>query len=162
MNKRGSAPGVILAGLFFMILLVNCYIIMMHYAHTRNIRYVISSDIENSYKQPLEAYQSNFEQFCSVRDFINPNYKPEEVYIIIPESSGFNIDRIVENSKTHISNTNSDISEAFSIFDKEISNYNQKTKIKKYLNSNPKAVLVFYKYKDKSMLIESSFLVYER
>lgn len=156
-NKKGSAPGFILIGMFLIIFLVNCYFIMIRYDIIRNKRYVITSDIENSYRQSLTIYQNNFEQFCETRDFINDKYKPSDVYIISPTGTSFNMDYIVESSKTYLNTEPLDTKEVLNMLDGKVDNNKEKQKIQRYLNSSPKNILVFYKYKDNSLYIEKSF-----
>lgn len=156
-NKKGSAPGFILMGMLLIVFVVNCYLIMLHYAYVRNERYVISSDIENSYRQPIGVYENNFSQFCTSRDFINPNYKPQDVYVISPVNTDFNIDYIIGNSKTRLNSNPINSTEAADMLDKKIADNNQKTKIENYLNSSPKNILVFYKYKNNLVDVEKSF-----
>lgn len=158
-NKKGSAPGFILIGMFLIIFLVNCYFIMIRYDIIRNKRYVITSDIENSYRQSLTIYQNNFEQFCETRDFINDKYKPSDVYIISPAGTSFNVDYIVESSKTYLNTEPLDTKEVLNMLDGKVDNDKEKQKIQRYLNSSPKNILVFYKYKDNSLYIEKSFTI---
>ncbi|MBP2033982.1 hypothetical protein J2Z42_002699 [Clostridium algifaecis] len=145
--------------MFLIIFFVDCYLIMLHYAYVRNERYIISSDIENSYRQPICTYENNFSQFCTSMDFINPNYKPKEVYVILSVNTDFNIDYIIKNSKTRLSSNPLNNKEAADMFDEKIANDSQKTKIENYLNSSPKNIMVFCKYKNNLVDVEKSFTI---
>lgn len=160
-RSKGSAPGFILMGMFFIIFFIDCYLVMSHYAYIRNERYVISSRIEDSYRQPVDTYQNDFEQFCAVRDFINSSYKPSEVYIISPVGSAFNVDYIAGSSKTPLNGSPMDVKSTIAILQGKIEDDVQMEKIKNYLNSNPENVLVFYKFKNSSVNIKKSFNIYK-
>jgi hypothetical protein len=160
-NKKGSAPGFILMGMFFIIFFVDCYLIMIHYAHMRNEKYIISSRIESSYKQPVNTYQNDFEQFCATRDFINSSYGPSEVYIISPAGSAFNVDYIAGSAKTHLNSSPMGVKDTIAILDEKVQDDVQMEKIKNYLNSNPENVLVFYKFKSSSVSIKKSFNIHK-
>ncbi|KAA8667706.1 hypothetical protein [Clostridium sp. HV4-5-A1G] len=160
-GSKGSAPGFILMGMFFIIFFIDCYLVMSHYAHIRDERYVISSRIEDSYKQPVNTYQNDFEQFCATRDFINSSYEPSEVYIISPVGSAFNIDYIAGSSKTPLNSSPMDVKDTIAILDEKVQDDVQMEKIKNYLNSNPENVLVFYKFKSSSVNIKKSFNIHK-
>jgi hypothetical protein len=94
-----------------------------------------------------------------MRDFINSNYKPSEVYVLTPVDNGFNIDEIVDTAKTALNSKPMVKDDVFSILDKQLRYSSQKMKLKSYLNSNFKNIYVIYKYSNKLTKIEKSFII---
>lgn len=158
-NKRGSAPAVILIGMFLLTVFINFYLVIMKYSIINNERYAIETNVENSYRQNFDTYQTDFNKFCTMRDFINSNYKPSEVYVLTPVDNGFNIDEIVDTAKTALNSKPMVKDDVFSILDKQLRYSSQKMKLKSYLNSNSKNIYVIYKYSNKLTKIEKSFII---
>jgi hypothetical protein len=83
------------------------------------------------------------------------------VYIISPVGSAFNVDYITGSSKTSLNGSPMDAKSTIVILQQKIEDDVQMEKIKNYLNSNPKNVLVFYKFKNNSVNIKKSFNIHK-
>lgn len=164
-NNSGGALGIILIGVFFIVLLVNCYILMVRFNLTSEEKLIIKWQIENSYSQSMDMYSNDFDNFCKIRDFINPEYQPENTCVIMPSSASttssgilFNIDEVSNNSKVPLNSKPLTVSETMATISCYTSNdiyLNDQINI--YLKSNPNYYLVFYKYKNstKTILIQN-------